>query len=864
MRKSGFFTRTTAAEARAAARVKTKPAVPTEDIAKIGPVAVRGMNPDARSPEMEPTGPTNPLVYILGEAPGEIEDQRGEPFVGKSGQLLREALPAWGKAETVFDNVVRTRPPDNRTPKPEEVAAFRRVVTESIERAQPNVILGFGNTALKWAVPLDRPNIKAARGKKFPIRVGSHTCWFCPTLHPAYLLRIEGSRDDKVPSDEWFRFWQQDIHKAYQLADDIEAGEADFATVQSIDTAAGKVVHCLTIEKVEKAVKVLRRADAIGFDIEGHRLRPYHSDSMFLSLALSDGQTTFSIPIDHPESPWVRDMTLQRPVLFDLLRDLVLDGPTWVAHNLPHDFEWMLRLLGPVVFQGRWGCSHQAAFVLNPGPPGMGAAGHKLDDLCLEHFGLPLKSLSPGAKYVTRLRELPLAKVLDYNALDAKWCLRLWLRLMSLVKSEGQLASYKLQIARVAPIVNAQAEGVPIDQSVRKKLEQDVTTQLNEVLETVASDPDVRAWEKKSGTDFNAGSPTLVGQLLHERFGVESVKSKKGYNTSVGVLEPLRGEVPIVADVLKYRGLSKLLGTYVQRFDPAAEDSYVYPDGKIHCNFSIARARTFRLASDDPNNQNWPKRKNKHVREQLAAPEGHVYVAVDQGQIEARVLAMESCDPIWVQMIEDNYDVHEEWAIKIAEIDGPFADLLEREPGKARHKAKNGWVFPSFYGSSLKSIISTLELEDEEAADELFKKFWSVFAGVKKWQRLQWKKYERDGFVTSLTGRRRWGPLSYNMVINTPIQGCASDICVDAMDRLFWRSREERQPWLAPLLQIHDDLTFIVPEEHLSEAIAVIVEEQLGFEAPWVNVPLSVEVEIGSNLAEMEAVGEWTSADLRA
>ncbi len=167
-------------------------------------------------------------------------------------------------------------------------------------------------------------------------------------------------------------------------------------------------------------------------------------------------------------------------------------------------------------------------------------------------------------------------------------------------------------------------------------------------------------------------------------------------------------------------------------------------------------------------------------------------------------------------------------------------------------------MFPAFFGSSVQAIARAHNVPTDEMQD-LFDEFWVQFAGIKRWQRSTWAEYQRNNYVSTLTGRVRHGPLSWNMAINTPIQNPASDITVDAMVRLANIALEQDKPWLAPVLQIHDDLIGMAPKEHLEEALEVFVREQLAFKAPWVNVPLSVEVEVGQNLFEMESVGKWRS-----
>ena len=627
-----------------------------------------------------------------------------------------------------------------------------------------------------------------------------------------------------------------------------------------VDEARSGVIICDTVAKVRQGLDELRRFEAVGWDIETHQLRPYAESSMFLSIAISDGERTWSIGIDHEEAGWTAP---QRKKVVGLLRQFFIDGPTKVAHNLPFDLEWAIHLMGEEIVQGDYGCSQQAAYVLDPGPPGDGVAGHSLDFLCLRYFGLPLKSLTFAGSWKTRLREMALKKLLEYNALDARWCLRVWEKLMPFVLADGLGESYERQMDRIVPVVLAQRVGMPVDQTVTREFYGRYGQELDEVGKKLRARKPVQEFERINGRRFNAASNVDIGRLLADVMGFKQVrgkkKDKKGkptYRTASDVLETINH--PIIAELLSSRSLNKLKGTYVDRFLPDHPKTLLYPDGRLHCSFGIANTRTYRFQSEDPNNQNWPKRKYKEIRRQLVAPPGWVIVAVDQGQIEARVLAMESLDPEWIRMIEEDYDIHQEWAEKIAKIDRPFARLLKEEPKLARHKAKNGWVFPSFYGSSPASIIRNLKLPDARA-ERLFNQFWRTFAGIKRWQRQKWSEYQKDRCVWSLTGRRRWAPLSWNMVINTPIQTAASDICVDAMVRLSRRAREEDRPFLQPVLQIHDDLTFLMPESEVDEGIETVVEEQLGFDAPWLNVPLMVEVEVGKNLYEMETVGEFRS-----
>jgi DNA polymerase len=140
-----------------------------------------------KTPHMEPSGSIDPIVYCLGEAPGGEEDKVGEPFIGPAGQVLRFRIPEEWEAQLRFNNCVRTRPEGNRDPTPMELECCRPSIIGDIEMTQPTAIFGFGNVPLRWALKRDR--ITKWCGRRIPIKVGQHTCWFFPMMHPSYILR---------------------------------------------------------------------------------------------------------------------------------------------------------------------------------------------------------------------------------------------------------------------------------------------------------------------------------------------------------------------------------------------------------------------------------------------------------------------------------------------------------------------------------------------------------------------------------------------------------------------------------------------------------------------------------------------------
>ncbi len=218
------------------------------------------MNPKARSPEMKPIGSKQPDIYILGSAPGEIDDAQDQPFVGKAGRRLRRELN--DECKTRFDYIVRTRTPGDRAPKREEIECFRETVEKSIEAAAPKLILGVGTQVLMWATGFT--NILGARGKLYPVKIRGHLCWFMPIMDPTVLEKIEDKRFEKVPGREWIRYWCQDIENALGYVKD-GLPEAKIITPEQ---AKKGIKLCKTLSEVREAFEVLRRSKMVGWDIE--------------------------------------------------------------------------------------------------------------------------------------------------------------------------------------------------------------------------------------------------------------------------------------------------------------------------------------------------------------------------------------------------------------------------------------------------------------------------------------------------------------------------------------------------------------------------------------------------------------------
>ena len=290
--------------------------------------------------------------------------------------------------------------------------------------------------------------------------------------------------------------------------------------------------------------------------------------------------------------------------------------------------------------------------------------------------------------------------------------------------------------------------------------------------------------------------------------------------------------------------------------------SYEVFDITVEEDASYVTCGIFSHNSDSPNLQNFPKRdaETKEVRSSIVAPPGCVVLAFDYGQIEARVIAMFTKDKAFCKALWDRYDVHGDWAERIArdypQRIGGEQNLTDKEAMKTfRTDIKNQWTFPLFFGAQLESAAGYLNIPISVLRKH-YREFWKEFEGVALWQEQQIKFYREHGYTETLTGRRRRGPMTINQILNSPVQGTAAEIVLDAMSRLS----ETNDPELQPEIQVHDDFVFLrVPEERVDVIAEKIIDIMLAVPFDWVNVPISVEMSCGSNLADLKEVGMYAS-----
>jgi DNA polymerase I-like protein with 3'-5' exonuclease and polymerase domains len=864
----GLFYEQSAAELRNKKAVKRE--VPLELMKEQGCYACPLASVDKRrkSPKMAPQGSTRPVVYVILPVPTTVDDVAGEVGRDSIYDSLRGALASCdvNKSEVRYGYSVRCAATfDGEMPSKgvgtPAITCCSKYLEADIADTQPRLVLGVGSAPLRWATGNPSASDQAWRGRTIPMQVGSHSFEYMQ-LQDAWI--IADRQKEKRYDTEASLVFRRDVLSGVARLEEGRPVHVVLPTHASKGvswvTGAGECDYDVLADFLERA---LLEKD-VGVDIETSALRPYGDGALLATCAVSTGRETLAFPVDHPAG-WPVNM---RRGIRALLYDFLVMSHRKIAHNLAFELEWFSVYYGAQICRAtEWGDSMAAAHTLDErfGALSLGAC-------TLQRFGFDVKALSNVDP--KRLMQYPLADVLPYNGLDAKWCALLLLDYEEeLAHSPKLLSEYERKVALTPTLVRSQVRGLDVDLVFAEEQRSILTAELARARLLLSKAVEVVQFEAKEKRPFSPTSDadvvTLVRDVMHRH---EGRREEGGYSCDEGVLESIPVEAGIAPrQILAVRGASKLLSTYIEPLlnkDPTEGTVLVYPDGKVHTVYNSMIAETGRLSSEDPNNQNWPKRKRKEIRGAIVVPDGSLMLACDYGQIEARVVAMCSDDHNLVDALWTDFDIHGHWATRFVEVYPAIKDWVvqtfevdwdAKGPKTLRQEAKNKWVFPQFFGSSWKSCARNLHLPDDVAQD-LMREFWDQFPGVKRWQERIVDRYRRDLYVETLTGRRRRGALSLNQIINTPVQGTAADIVTDAMTRLSVMSEVEAKPQYQPPLNVHDDLTFEIPKASVVEDTERIAYEMCNSRFDFINVPLLVEASVSrKRWNELEEVAVYRS-----
>ena len=510
-----------------------------------------------------------------------------------------------------------------------------------------------------------------------------------------------------------------------------------------------------------------------------------------------------------------------------------------VGQNIKYDLE-VLRNYG-VELKGKLWDTMLAHYILQP------ELRHNMDymaETLLNYQTIHIDELiGPRGKGQRSMRDLDPSEVYEYAAEDADVTLRLKNVLEPRLRDAGLIDLFeKIEMPLVPVLAEMEMNGVLIDTEALKETSKLFTERMLQL--------EAKIYEQ-AGEQFNISSPKQVGDILFGKMKIieKPKKTKTGqFVTSEEVLQQLRSKAPIIADILDYRGLKKLLGTYID-----ALPKLINPKtGHIHTSFNQAVTATGRLSSSDPNLQNIPVRgeDGKEIRKCFIPEPGCQFFSADYSQIELRVMAHLSGDENMMRVFREGKDLHAATAANI------YKKPIEEVSRDERTKSKRA-NFGIIYGITIFGLAERLEISRDESR-RLIDGFFQTFPQVHDYMEQSKQMARERGYAETIFHRRRYLPdiNSHNATvrnfaernaINAPIQGSAADIIKVAMIRIYQRFKAEgiRSKMI---LQVHDELNFSVyPDEH--ERVERIVLEEMQGAYP-LRVPLVADCGWGDNWLE--------------
>jgi len=510
-----------------------------------------------------------------------------------------------------------------------------------------------------------------------------------------------------------------------------------------------------------------------------------------------------------------------------------------IGQNIKYDYEVLTKY--GVTLQGKMFDTMIAHYLIQP------ELHHNMDYMAETLLGYQTihieELLGPKGKKQKNMRDLSPTDIYEYAAEDADITLRLKNVLEPRLKELGvEELFWNIEMPLVRVLADMELNGVCLDTEALQDTSKIFTERMKQYEQEIY---------KEAGEEFNISSPKQVGDILFGKLQImdKPKKTKTGqYVTSEEVLQSLESKSPIVRNILNYRGMKKLLSTYID-----ALPKLINPrTGHIHTSFNQALTATGRLSSSDPNLQNIPVRTDdgKEIRKCFIPEEGCLFFSADYSQIELRIMAHLSEDENMMEAFREGHDIHRATAAKIWHVD------IDKVTDAQRKKAKQA-NFGIIYGITTYGLAQRMDIPNGEAK-ELIEGYFRTFPKVQAYMEHAKEVARAKGYAETLFHRRRYladinsrnatvRGFAERNAINAPIQGTEADIIKVAMVRIWERFKKEgiRSKMI---LQVHDELNFSVFPEEREQVERIVIEEMQN--AYPLNVPLIADAGWGKNWLE--------------
>lgn len=825
-------------------------------------------------------------LVLIGEAPGATEVVKKAPFVGKSGQLIRDTMRMAGIdiKRVYITNAVLCRPPGNETPDSLSLECCRPRLMAELEAIHPTKILTAGATSLQVLQGRGKKmSVTKVRGQGMMTEIGDQLVYMVPTLHPAAVLR----------QPDLFRDFAFDVLKVATNDYVLPPPNFDVIIPEKVDDAAEWLDY------------LLDHATVLSCDIETTGLSPYsnHMYSIGVGAMRDDGSgVSVIIPDTLYEENAIKGRFKRLLGAESCDRDVVYKGRL-LFHNAKFDLQFLTLYLGERLFPH----DLMDTMLMRYAQDERGSGENRqfrtlgLKDLARTRYDIPDYHFDFNSFNALSREEKPWVEMFTYQAQDCYLTLRVYEDLKRELDEESP-ALMRLVESVMIPVtkalVDVELHGVLVDKTYLRAQQIQFSIEvraIGERLERMAFElgwTGTKSWNEeeekklrriekakekasKKGeeyvgpeyvrpeySEFNPNSPNQVRAVV---FDLLKLKTKMGTTERedlvhlAGTLEksdPRRGFIESLVD---YRLRSRMLSTYIvgllRRIEPKT--------GRVHTDFLVHGTDTGRLSSQDPNLQNIPSANvnaemGDRIKRAFTVPEDSLLLEADLSQIELRVAAYLSRDVKMIEAFRNRTDIHRLVA----------ADAFKKPPEsitKAERYIAKYIDFGVLYGRGAKSLTEGFEVE--YYVNELGGKRWTLreaqamidnflggFPQLKSWIEVQHRLVLQRGYVETATGRRRRFPFRSNELkgdierraVNTPVQSLAGELTEMAIARL----RTSLPKGAHVISTVHDSILFEVKKDALDETVRVIKREmETNLHVP-IDIPVLVDIKAGPNWAD--------------
>lgn len=709
-------------------------------------------------------------------------------------------------------------------------------IKEKVENAKADIEMSKFLATIRTDVPikLDLDKLKVTEPNANDLRAIFDNLEF-----KRFTERFLGKPEAKVPQ-------QPDLFGNYTIARNDATTQTSSNTInqQDNDESENAPLKLLSIhivehnyqlikdkEKARQLCERLMQSPFISLDTETNSTNAIDAELVGLSFSVKEHEA-FYVAI----SP-VREEAQE---MVNIFKPLYENTDTLkIGQNIKYDYE-VLRNYG-IDIQGKMFDTMLAHYVWHP------ELRHNMDYMAETLLGYQTvhieELIGQKGKNQKNMRDLTPEDVYEYAAEDADITLQLKNVLeKKLDEVNARKLFEEIEMPLVKVLADMEINGVRLDTDQLKETQKVFTDRMNQY--------ERHAFEE-AGQEFNISSPRQVGDILFGKMQLveKPKKTKTGqYVTSEEVLQQLSGKASIVDDILNYRGMKKLLGTYVEALPKLIDEK----DQHIHTSFNQAITATGRLSSSDPNLQNIPVRDNdgKEIRKCFIPDEGCKWFSADYSQIELRIMAHLSGDENMIEAFREGFDIHRATASKI------WKESIEDVSDAQRKKAKQA-NFGIIYGITAFGLAQRMDISNKEAK-QLIDDYFETFPKVYQYMEQAKESAREKGYAETMFGRRRYLPdiksgnntvrgFAERNAINAPIQGSEADIIKIAMIRIWQRFKDENLR-SKMILQVHDELNFSVYPDEENKVKEIVVQEMEN--AVNLSVPLTADSGLGDNWLE--------------